>query len=425
MGLAALIAALVLAGLSAWASPWIGLLPGPEASHPADFQILWASGQGFAEGADVHDSDVLDEYGRRAGRPVTPFAAALPPVTWAFSHFGADHAAAHRFWFGVNVGLLAACVALLALALRAAGHALAVALAFALLFLLAQDGTWHSLAMNSTTLLALTCTLGALVAAQRGRNGAEGLLLALAIVTKISPVWLLLVALGARRWRTVFATLGSLGVIGALSLVFAGPALHGSWWTSVLPRLGYGVRDLAGGFSNSLHTWNIAPNGVLSRELMRDGRPDWAAPLAALVGALVLVQTLLVLRRRAPEGSSCPAQRLREYGLGLAGALLASSVTWPHHLVFAAPALAALTLLGRWRLVWVPGFLLLALPLGILGDLLGGPPGLGRDLFAKGLGLFLVFGLCALGVARGARAEGAESDEPSAATDRSPSGADP
>ena len=89
-GLVAAAGAVLLLALVGSRSPWTALLWQPQAQVTSDFQILHAAGQGLAEDRDIHDPAVLDEVGRRVGRPATPFCAAHPLVVAAFGLFGSE-----------------------------------------------------------------------------------------------------------------------------------------------------------------------------------------------------------------------------------------------------------------------------------------------------------------------------------------------
>jgi hypothetical protein len=367
----ALVVALLLVAAVGLGSPWTATLDRADSRVVSDFQILHAAGRGLVEGRDIHDPAVLDEIGRRDGRPATPFCAANPLVVRTYGLLAdRDVHAAYRFGLLVNGALALLAVALLANVVRALGAGadngpgkdngpgasdpagrrrgvspwLALAIGLAALGL--GEGLWMSLAMNTTNLLALVALLGALHAAYADRPVLEGACLAVAIVAKTSPVLMLLVVLLAGRRRAALS--GALVVIllGVASVAWSGWAVHESWLLRVLPALGYAPELEVGSFNNSLHTWNLSPNGVLSRAILQAGAPRIFALLGAwLVTGLVLVQLIGGLRARsrgeADKGqrgtrARDPAAYVREYALGATAMLLVSSVTWPHHLVFLA-----------------------------------------------------------------------------------------
>ncbi|MCB9897883.1 MAG: DUF2029 domain-containing protein [Planctomycetes bacterium] len=363
-----LAAAVGLASGSGWAAD----LARPERHVESDFEILYAAGSALRAGDDPHDPAVLDAQGARLGRAATPFSAAPPLVTAVFAQLSRlDFERAYDLWLGFGGACVLATALLLADALRRAGLPTPAALAAGCAFVLLNDALWMSLAMNSTNALTLAALALAACAGCRGRTTLEGVALAVAIVAKTSPALLLVpLALGGRL-RTVRAASLALVVLGGVSLLVAGPAVHRSWVEHVLPALGYAPELPAGAFDNGLHAWNLAPHGVLARAAVEADLPRVAVQIGAwCVSALVLAQLVLAVRalRRgagqprddASRGSVAPtgpdARRAREvlrlYGLGVAASFLVSSVTWPHHLVFAA--LPAASLLADLHLACVP-----------------------------------------------------------------------
>lgn len=371
-------------------SPWTALLHQPDAQVTSDFQILYAAGQGLSEGLDIHDPEVLAVVGRRFGRPETPFCAALPAVLAGFSLFGPELAPAYECWL---IGaVLAGLIAVLALAgsLRAelAGYGerlgRGVALALSLLVVGLPASFWHALAMNSTNILTLAALALAWWAGTRDRAWLEGLALCVAILAKISPALVLVTLLLAGRRAPVLWTLGWLAATVAGAIAWVGWEIHVSWFTRVLPVLGYAPEAHAGHFNNALHSWNLAPNGLFTRAA--DGAGFWAAVGAWLVTALVLIQ-LVGAVRAWNSGRFFSARAVLPqpdvgwlYAVSVAAMFLISSVTWPHHLVFAAlpgcwlvgkalhlglqPARGQLAAVLLGLMAWG----VLALPLGLFGD---------------------------------------------------------
>jgi hypothetical protein len=159
---------------------------------------------------------------------------------------------------------------------------------------------------------------------------------------------LLLVAALAGRWRTLFAGLAAGAALAALSLAWNGVAVHQSYLDMLGLRLGYAARVPIDEFNNSLHDWNLAPNGLLSRAGMAGGWPGWAAAAGSwTVTAAVL---LLLLRWLAPRAGRARPDILAQYAAGVVGTFLVSSVTWVTHLSLAA-------LPGAWLVVaaWTCG----------------------------------------------------------------------
>jgi hypothetical protein len=389
-GLTAVAGALLVLVAVGSLSPWSALLLQPEAQQTSDFQILHAAGQGLGEGLDIHDPQVLDAVGQRVGRPSTPFCAALPVVLGAFGLFGPELGRAYEL--GLIGAALAALVAVLALAAclsselssRRERPEWGVALALALLIVGLPASFWHALAMNSTNLVTLAALSLAWWAGARGRVGLEGLALCVAILAKTSPALVLVTLTLSGRLAPVLWTVGWLASSFVGAIAWLGWEVHASWFTRVLPVLGYAPEVLPGRFNNSLHAWNLAPNGLLTRAA--EGVSFWAGLGAWLVTALVLTQLLGAVRtRNAAPGAGAESARPEPdvgwlYALSVAAMFLVSSVTWPHHLVFAAipgcwlvgQALRLGLRADRGRpatvLAGLVAWGVLALPLGLFGE---------------------------------------------------------
>jgi hypothetical protein len=361
-------------------SDWARLAFEPSAIAESDYELHWAAGRALDAGLDPYDARVVTGIGLQTGRPDTPFCAANPLVVRLFGLAGPDLHAGYRTWRNWNVVLLAACVLVLASCLQqalgpSAGGAAALAVALGLVAL--NDGTWMSFFYNQTNVVTLLAVLLALRAAQTGHFLAEGVLIAVAAAAKTSPALLLYIAALAGRWRTVFAGLVALAALGALSIEWNGLGVHRSYVEMLGLRLGYDAQVPGGEFNNSLHDWNLAPNGLLSRAGAAGGWPVWRTVTAAwAVTAVVLVE----LRRRIWPSRGRPRPDVpTQYACGIAATFLLSSVTWPTHLSLAAIPCAWLIAqawtarsLGAGAMLWIGvgalAALVLFLPLGTFGD---------------------------------------------------------
>jgi hypothetical protein len=335
-GLLLLAAVAAAAGYVATHSDWARLAFDRTAVAQSDYELHWAAGRALVAGLDPYDQGVVNEIGRQTGRADTPFCAANPLVVRMFGAAPSlfDGYATWRAW---NIALLAACVLALAACLRlelgaAGGPAVALALALGLVAL--NDGTWMSFFYNQTNIVTLLAVVLALLAAQTGRPAAEGVLLALATAAKTSPALLLLVAALAGRWRTVVAGVVTLGLLAAVSIAWNGLAVNASYLAMVNLRLGYASSVPTGQFNNSLHDWNVAPNGLLSRAA-EVGRWPSGATLAASGAVALIVLVALERRLRPRDGRPAPGV-FAQYAAGVVATFLVSSVTWPTHLSLAA-----------------------------------------------------------------------------------------
>jgi len=398
VGLIAVVAVAVGAWLSV--SAWTARAADPAARPDSDFQILWAAGQGLADGADVTDPAVLDSYGRRAGRDPTPFSASQPLVARLFGLLQAsDFDAAWRIWFALHGACGVAAIALLAVAIRRGmGVSSWVGAAVALGAVGLSDALPMSLAMNSTNLVALLAIAGALVCATGGRSLGEGALLGLAVLAKTAPALLVVAALAAGRIRTAVTAVAVWLGAGAISVAWQGWEPHRAWLANTAPRLSYAPDVPPGGFNNALHTWNLSPHGLFSRAAEQAGFPSGlvAAAMVAVAFAVVWQLVLVARRQRGRDGA---------FVLGaaaVAGSFLVSSVTWPHHLVLASvPVAACAVSVGRSLVPAGLGLVagaVLALPIGVLGEAGGGAFDGTVKCFAA---ITLFAAVCALPVAAG------------------------
>ncbi len=409
-GLVAVVVLILVAGLGVacgWTSTWTELMRSPEArAELTDFQILYAAGQGLVEGRDIHDPHVLDQLGRRVGRDATPFCAYNPLVVRAFGLFDAgDYHGSFRVWELINRALLLLTLALLAVALQLEGLPKLLALCVAVAALALNDSIWMSRFYNQMNGVALVAIVAALVAAQRRRYGMEGVMLAVAVCAKTSPMLLVLVAAMAGRWRSVAWAAGTGLVLFAISLLWSGTAVHVSYVEQVLPKLGYAPAEPTGfAFTNSFSAWNLAPNGLISRHLFRAGDASAAAGWAWGVSLVVLgVLGATVIRRRGRDPFA-------DYALGVAAMFLVSSVTWPHHLGLVALPVTWLAARSWSRgLAWGNGLLAAAATVVLFLPLYAFAPGEGRgaimddvtpeteeqDMRARSLALAALFAVCA------------------------------
>jgi len=369
--------AILAAVLVFFASDWARLLGRPETWSDTDYQLHWAAGRALDAGQDPYDPAAVQGFGAAAGRPFTPFCAAAPLWVTGFAWLGErSFAEGYRTLLGANVVLLLFGVAALAAALRRVGAPGAAAAGAALALVACNDGTWMALWFNQLNFLTLAALAGALWAGLDGRPRTEGALLAIATWAKLSPGLVLLFAALTGRWRTLRAALLTGLALLALSLLLAGPASHASWLAMTQRELGFAAQRPEGMFNNSLHEWNLSPNGALSRAALVAGWPRgvvlagvWAAALAA-VGAAAWT-----LRRSARSaGADDQATIFAMHAAGLAAGFLASSTTWVPHLSLAAVPLAFVvwrTWCGRagWiaRLCAGAAAVLIFLPLGALG----------------------------------------------------------
>jgi len=378
-GLLLLVIVAAAVALAVQRSDWARLAWEEGAVAESDYELHWAAGRALEAGLDPYDAGVVNELGRQTGRENTPFCAANPLVVRLFGQ-SPQLFTGYRAWRTWNLALLGAGVLVLASVLRAelgAGPGALAALAAGLGLIALNDGTWMAFYYNQTNVVTLLAVLLALRAAQSGRDVTEGVLLALATAAKTSPALLLLVAALSGRWRTLLAGLGTLGLLLTASIAWTGAEVHASFLAMLKLRLGYAANVPTGEFNNSLHDWNLAPNGLLSRAAEAGQWPRTWTLLAAWAVALVV---LAALGRRLRPRSDRPAPDvLTQYAAGILATFLVSSVTWTTHLSLAAvpcawllvrawterrPGLVPMLMLGAGALATA----VLFLPLGSFGE---------------------------------------------------------
>jgi hypothetical protein len=181
---------------------------------------------------------------------------------------------------------------------------------------------------NNHLMLALVA--GFALAHLSGHQRLAGLLLALAIGTKLWPVALLVLVLRERRWRELRWTVGALAMQGALTLALLGPDVVGAMLAAVLGQnLARGaMRDAPVLWISALHVW-------------WRWWPVWGG--YAIAGALILV----------------PLTGRLGLGLGIIAGLSLNANLWHHYapvfvlgLLFIAFGLSVATPAGPARCAW-------------------------------------------------------------------------
>lgn len=336
-----LAAALLVAGIAVAAE----LLP-PSVRYPStgpDLAPLYLGGWAVWLQVDVGDPGVQLQLWERYGSGPRPAAFHMPyPTTAAFLATPLAYVEYRDlfvpFW-RLSAGALVAAGALAgALGGRGRASAAVAAAGAGLLALAGLDVCTHSLELAQINpLVVLLTTLGAVLLV-RGRDTAAGAVLALGAAIKLLPLVLLLPALALRRWRTVGAAVGTLGLIAALTW-----AAHPGWWPpGDLARAWHQIAAVEAGGGPPVH-------------------PLWAA--RGLVSGLpTLVLLGLVARRPDAPGAAWTAAVL-----ALAPpAVVAAGLAPPHEMLLMAPATVLLVggLADRgWGWAAAPALALAAAPL--------------------------------------------------------------
>jgi alpha-1,2-mannosyltransferase len=315
-------------------------------AQPADFLSFYAAARAAAANVDFYDHGALERLAARHGwgDHVYPYlyppflAHALRPLVTL------ELASAHRVWLGAIILAFAAAVSV---TLRSAQRAWRTvtpqgAPSYGLLLGLGAVLVWalplrNNLFVGQVNAFVLLFISLAVRAHLLGRSGSAGLWLAPAIMIKMTPAVLLLFFVLRGKQRTLLACVACLLGMAAGSLALgAGP----DWLSFVhhAPERTFGA-SIPGLFPAD-NVWNFAPAGMLSRLLPEHAA--WVPRLSFLVLAgACSVSAWLASRARSRSGD----------GLALASlfpvVLLASPLTYLHHVVYVLPALV-IWLLRAW-----------------------------------------------------------------------------
>jgi len=167
-----------------------------------------------------------------------------------------------------------------------------------------------SLRLGQVNVLLGTLVFGALVLERRDRSVGAGLLLALAVLIKITPLVFIIDFVVRGRWRSLLATLVFLaGLVGASALIL-GVEVWSAFARRVLEPLPFNppisIRGLVEGVGSAL------------------GLPTMVT--VSLVFLLVVALLARVARRLPQLGAAVPS-----WGLLVLFSLLAFPLTWHHH----------------------------------------------------------------------------------------------
>lgn len=292
---------------------WVTLTP---TALRFDFVNYFGGAQAAAHGTDIY-ADFKRGWGTEAWvvAYIYPpfFAELLAPLT------PLGLVAAARIWLiAVHAAFFTALVVLLQVnpELSRAGRRLFLlaALSFMPVYL---NLKFQQVATVWLLLLALT-----LWAALRRRDGAGGVVVALAASLKVSPLFFIPLLARVNRLRTAVFGGAMLVAMTVITMLLA----PGSWqfFTVVLPRIGLGTANWDNGSINGLISRIVG----LSPTLFGSATQTVAKAVIALSAAALIGATIWEAR------GGDPRWRLRLGMAALTTALLiASSVTWQHHLV--------------------------------------------------------------------------------------------
>ena len=358
-------------------------------AHRTDFTVYTAAARALDEGLDPYDA-----RSPRGWRYVYPplLAICLRPLV----HLAPEDAA--LVWYAISVAALGLALAWTARAIGRPTGPSSVAMAFVVCLLFIGQ----TLQRGQVTTVLLAIQAGALALLVARRDALAGVVLALGVALRLTPllpagvvgVACLRRALTGERWRALRFPAGFIGGVAlwfiAVPALVLGPTraleVTRRWaeiGSEVYASAPGALADLAGDYGIEEHifknqgvrrvvgTWV----GWVSRAAFVGERPvldgGWAGVDLAAGGVAIMVGVLaLLLGWRSFRDPGAPASRL-VYGAACLAPVLVTRYTWPVHYVIAIPFLAEAYAMGagpgprRAFFAFVTGVVLFAL--GYLG----------------------------------------------------------
>ena len=314
---------------------WVGLTP---AALRFDFVNYFGGAQAAAHGGDIY-GDFKRSWGTEAWvvAYIYPpfFAELLAPLT------PLGLVAAARIWL---IAVHAAFFGSLALLLRIHPELSRPGRRLLLLGALGFMPVYLNLKFQQVATVWLLLVTATLWAALRHRDGRAGIFIALAASLKVTPIFL--IPLFYRLGRIRLAVMAGVALVALTATTML--ASPGSWqfFTVVLPRIGLGTANWDNGSIDGL----VSRIVQLSPNLLGDNTQTAAKVLIVLAAVVVIGVTLWQARGLGPAASGWTL-RLSVAAL-MTSLLIASSVTWQHHLVTLLLPLATAI---AWMTVRRPG----------------------------------------------------------------------
>ena len=183
---------------------------------------------------------------------------------------------------------------------------------------------WEMLHIGQINGIVLACLIGSLYLSEQDRPILAGIVLALAIVLKSSPLVFVLWFLAVRRWKVAVAALAMFGVFSLIAWGQFGTGVVRDYF-AVLARLG--TETHPDFYNQSLPAiairvlWTFGIKGI-----------ETSAALMQKLGMTLLIGMTLGLTAAAPLSN----QRLRVWLFALLGSIMtvASPLVWYHHNMF-------------------------------------------------------------------------------------------
>ncbi len=276
----------------------------------------------------------LDPYAVSGGAYLYPptFAALLAPL------LAVPVTAASLLWFSLKTAWIMHCLAQIFAMLVPDELTVGKRWALATGVLLVTATFWVAdLQYGNTNVVILALCVGAVAADLRDRAWLAGLLLALAVTIKLTPVVLLGWFLARQRWRAMIFTAAALVVWNVLPFLWLGDTATTAWRSYVDSGIEAKLVDRLDQPDNQ-SLWALLVRSLPSLSISQI-RPIWLACCAALG-----LGTTVIAWRVARGGRLMQATTA---GMFLVVALLVSPGSWVVHFSLTTLALAALL---RWCL---------------------------------------------------------------------------
>jgi alpha-1,2-mannosyltransferase len=300
-----------------------------------DFASFYYASKASALGLNVYSARVLDSLAARDGvaNHVLPYL--YPPflaiVTQPLSRLSPQ--AAQRVWDGVQVLCISLACALLVLTLpfrsaevRERSYWLVGSLFTCGALLVFPFG--ENLAFGQVNFsILLLITAGVFLSINKKRDWLAGAALGAAALIKVTPALVLVPFLVNKRWRVLGGFFGGIALLMLATFDIAG---KDAWreFLAFLPNMGY-ARNVEGGFHPSIVA-NFSLAGFFMRLL-----PGEAVTIRLLTPTISVILFAVVLFLHLKKGSV--RNELAFIMPYLILMLVASPVTWRHHLVLLVP----------------------------------------------------------------------------------------
>jgi hypothetical protein len=293
--------------------------------HRRDFSNYYESAWALRHGIDPY-SALLTPIGAQLGLETGGLlhASETPPFLLSFEPLTRMRPRT-AFWIWTAINFFALALAMYFLLAHRRGLSGRTAWLLAGLILMSAPVN-QNLYWGQSQLIVLALMVGTMRALERERDGAAGLLIALAGLLRAYPLLLVGYLVVRRRWRAVaFATAGiaagSFVTVAALGFTQSLSFVHGASWLTD-NYLATRVDNLSLAPFVSRTFWAFTGTAL--------GSDDWARR-AAIAVADIVVLGMTIRATLANENRDDPDWRI--YSLWIAASVMLSPVAWHHYLV--------------------------------------------------------------------------------------------